>query len=321
MQGLAAFKRSIADTVSICPELEVLSQKLTTISSELDEASILLNHLEQQDEDPSERLEYCRSRISKILSLSRKYSREPEGLLLYYEKISEEVSQLELGFFDENALRKKLAEKEAELLPLEKKLTTARKKIAKRLVSKVEKELDSLKMKRACFVVSIESGKSSRFGADTVEFLLSANPGESPKPLSKIASGGELSRILLVLKSLAGGERDPMMLVFDEVDSGVGGEVAELVAEKLKKVSCSNQQVLVVTHAPQVAAYADNHLLLEKDVEGEATSVSVKQLSESERVGEIARMLAGKKVSKEFEASARELVCNANLSNISAVKH
>lgn len=190
-------------------------------------------------------------------------------------------------------------------------LTKARKAGAEKLAKKVETELAALAFASAVFRIGVEEAAWSEYGADRVEFLISANAGEEPKPLDKVASGGELSRIALALKTSLGtvakANSVPRTLVFDEIDTGIGGGVAEAVGRRLKKLAASSQ-VLCVTHLAQVASFADHHYSVEKrEVKGR-TVAEIEELTGAERTREIGRMLSGQKVTPEALKHAEQLI-------------
>ncbi len=210
-------------------------------------------------------------------------------------------------------LEQELAQASAEYAKCAAALTKARKAGAEKLAKKVETELDSLALENAVFRVEVREASWSEDGADRVEFLISANAGEEPRALDKVASGGELSRIALALKTSlgrAGGARAngvPRTLVFDEIDSGIGGGVAEAVGRRLKKLSAANQ-VLCVTHLAQVAGFADHHYSVEKrEVKGR-TIAEIEELTGEARTREIGRMLSGQKVTAEALKHAEQLI-------------
>ncbi len=193
-------------------------------------------------------------------------------------------------------------------------MSAARRKAAGRMKVAMEKELHDLAMKNAVFDVVFDLFPEPRAtGPERVEFLFSPNPGEAPKPLARIASGGELSRLMLALKQIHP-ESDVPTLVFDEVDSGIGGATSALVGKKLRKVG-QTQQALCITHLPQVAAFADSHFRVEKRVAGGRTSTAVALLGEEERVAEMARMLGGVKVTETTLEHAREMIEEARITD------
>ncbi len=260
--------------------------------------------------DP-ETLETMRQRFTEIVRLERKYGKDVNELATYLELISSELELLESGEQNAETLRRKEDAALEKLTLAQTKLTKNRQKISKALSTAVDTELKNLDMKKARFKVELSKGNPSPEGIDSVEFLLAANPGEPFRPLQKVASGGELSRVVLILKTLLNSKSSAVLQVFDEVDSGVGGAVAYTIGEKLKVVS-SKSQVILVTHSPQVAAFADKHHYVSKKTESGRTSAFAKDLIEVERVGEVARMLAGKNVSGNFIDSAKELIESSN---------
>jgi DNA repair protein RecN (Recombination protein N) len=274
---------------------------------QINEVSLSLsNYVSSLEADP-QLLEQLRERISEIARLERKYLKSEEELVVYFQRIKEELSQYQSGELDLDKLKQKEQLALTELRTCEAELTKQRKKVATKLEKQIEAELAGLNMNKAKFNVLVEPAKSSKFGADRVCFMIAANPGEPFKELGKVASGGELSRVLLILKTLLNEKHAPGLQVYDEVDAGIGGAVAQVVGEKLKKVS-ELGQVLIVTHSPQIAAFADHHYVVSKTSSEKMTNTNVRELSSNERVKEIARMLAGKEVSKKFEESAKELL-------------
>ncbi len=195
------------------------------------------------------------------------------------------------------------------------KLSERRKNLAAEIEKKVEKELKRLKMEKARFEINfaeMEKDEKGLYrvtpkGIDDIEFLISPNPGEELKALAKIASGGELSRVMLAIKSILAEADSVPVLIFDEIDSGIGGVVAEVVGEKLKEVA-KKRQVLCITHLPQIAGFADTHFKVSKRVIDRKTAVKVDQLDKKSRVEEIAKMLGGEKVTEISRRHAREML-------------
>jgi DNA repair protein RecN (Recombination protein N) len=191
-----------------------------------------------------------------------------------------------------------------------KSLSAERKKAAKEFETRVGEHCASVALDKAQFGVNFNERQEESFaadGIDEIEFYFSANPGESPKPLAKVASGGEASRLMLILKTASGLSSEGKAVVFDEVDAGIGGRVAEAVGLKLKDLS-TTQQILCVTHHPQVASLADRHYLVEKTDDGRRTTVAVRELVETERLEEVARMLAGEKITDAARENARSML-------------
>jgi DNA repair protein RecN (Recombination protein N) len=197
---------------------------------------------------------------------------------------------------------------------LAQQLSQKRTDAAKRMTTSVEAELAALKMEQAIFQVMVSSDESPEgigpAGCDRVEFLLSSNPGEPPRPLGRVASGGELSRIMLALKTVLAEMDQVPVLVFDEIDTGVGGAVAAAMGTKLRKLG-SFHQVFCITHLPQVASQAEHHVLVEKGLDGQRTSTSVRMLKGVGREEEIARMLGGSTITKKVRETAAELIAGA----------
>lgn len=268
--------------------------------------------------DPAEadpaRLEEIEARLFLIHQLKKKHGGSLSEVLTKAQTLRDELKNL-------TNLEDVLTDRRKELKVLGDKVFTKaaelsewRKKQARALSKAVEKELADLSMLGVKFHVHVSHPEKPAVadcgadGFDKVRFDLSANAGEDPKPLSQIASGGELSRIFLAIKKIVGGKNDPMTLIFDEIDSGIGGGVAEVVGKKLKEMS-GRDQVLVVTHLPQVASQADEHYVIEKGKTGERTRTRVKTLeSAGERETEIARMLGGVSISDKARAHAREML-------------
>ena len=258
------------------------------------------------------RLDEIETRLAEISRLKRKYGGSIETILAHYDESSSRLKNIESAELRESELLKELKKATDEYRQVAGVLHHARVKAAKSFEKTVMAGLADVALEKARFEVRIaadaddESTYTSK-GYDDLEFHFSANVGESVKPLAKVASGGEASRLMLVLKTSAQMKDTEKAVVFDEIDTGVGGRVAEAVGLKLKELA-KTQQVLCVTHQPQVAALADAHFTVNKTMDGKKTSVSVKRLSQKERVEEVARMLAGEKITDTARKHARELV-------------
>ena len=320
-EKLRALSLQLESAAAIDPALDEVVALVDAAAVQLSEAQLTLGHYGAKLEADPLRLEQLRDRLALVARLERKYARPGDEIIAYLETISAELAEYEGGALDEGVLRKRLSEARATLDTSEQALTAARKAAAVRLSKEVEREFPPLNMQRATFEVAVNPAPSSTAGADGVEFLLAANPGEPARALGKVASGGELSRVLLILKTVLNEQRAPGTQVFDEVDSGIGGAVAQIVGEKLLAVS-RRSQVILITHAPQIASLADQHFLVEKRAIGDRTTSSIRVLNEHERVAQIAGMLAGKSISANFEQSAKELLATRSslLSKASAVK-
>ncbi len=266
-----------------------------------------------------ERLEEIENRLAEISRLKRKYGGSIEAVLTNFKEAKERLETIETAEFKEKELRQQLAKAQAEFIEMARDLHTKREKAAKKFEKEIETNLKTVALEKAKFAVNFEtpsdkdlkSTDGDKFftskGFDRIEFYFSANPGQTPKPLAKVASGGEASRLMLILKTVAGINYPEKSVVFDEVDAGIGGRVAEAVGLKLKELS-KTQQVLCVTHQPQVASLADQHFLVEKEIAGKNTKIGLRKLDEDQQIEEIARMLAGEKITDAARQNARAML-------------
>ncbi|MCK5709455.1 MAG: DNA repair protein RecN [Deltaproteobacteria bacterium] len=255
----------------------------------------------------SGRLEIVEDRIHLIGDLKRKYGESVAQIILKRDEIQKELSNIE--HFDErvNSLTNESQKMMGELLVLAEKISKSRKRASKKLTAILEKELKEVGIKGGQFHIEFTDKDVSSNGIDDISFLFSANPGERPKPLTKVASGGELSRIMLVLKEVIARVEGGSVIIFDEADSGVGGAVAEAVGQKIRKLSQS-YQVICITHLPQVAKFADSHLSVLKTHDDNKTQVTIKSLEGEERVIEIARMIGGFNITQKTIDAAQEML-------------
>lgn len=259
----------------------------------LEDGSISLRgHKEKYDLDPN-RLENIEERLETIKKLEKKYGENIGSVLGYRDEAEKELASLGQADEKAGAVENQLKEKEEKLLKAATQLSEKRKKTADEISRAVEKILKELAFEKAGFRAETKPAPLSSSGIDNVEFLFSANPGEALKPLSRVASGGELSRIMLALKNILADVDKIPVLIFDEVDAGIGGRTAESVSVKLKKLAKAHQ-VICITHLPQIASAADFHIMTEKFQKKDNTFIKIKALSEDERKAEIARMLSGK---------------------------
>lgn len=257
-----------------------------------------------------ERLNEINTRLDLINDLERKYGDTVPDILAYYNKIHHELADME-GTVDSNdELEEQLATVVKQLEELGNQLSEQRKKVAKDLEKRVHHELSALYMEKAVFKVHFAKVPVHSFtstGVDNVEFYIQTNPGERMGPLAKIASGGELSRVMLALKTIFTEQADVTSIIFDEVDTGVSGRVAQAIADKIKVIA-DHSQVLCITHLPQVAAVAQHQFLIQKQVHDQRTTTTVTKLNHQERVDELSRMLAGEKITKFTREHANELL-------------
>ena len=317
--ALYAGEDAVADKIT---EARALVQKLARFDPSLEEAARLLedayhavaeagrragDYASSVDHDPH-RLEEVRARLDRIFRLKRKYGPALEDVLATADRVRAELRALDDADHDLGEMRRALEDAKAKLGTGAEELSGVRRGAAGKLAEAVAEILPELGLAGATFDVRVRALDAvGPHGAETVDFLVAPNKGFESMPLTRIASGGELSRVMLALKSiLAEVDRVPV-LVFDEIDAGIGGVVATAVARKLAEVA-TRHQVFVVTHLPQIASRADAHLLVEKDQEGRAASVRVRALEGDARVEEVARMLGGDPESATSRKHARELL-------------
>ncbi|MDY3845259.1 MAG: DNA repair protein RecN [Ruminococcus sp.] len=287
-----------------------LYERLSAAEIEISDIADELTAITDKIELDGQRVEYLRQRISKINHLKRKYMCDCSQLIDMYNNALEETGSLESSS-DEI---KKLNEEKEELLKVvterAKTLSKFREETARKFVSRVTEELTFLNMTNVILDVKHEKGKLTVNGMDTMEFLISANKGEEPKPISRIASGGELSRIMLALKSVIADKDSIPTMIFDEIDTGVSGKAAQKIGIKLKSIG-KVRQVICVTHLSQIAVMADNHLMIEKKTDNERTETSVYQLDFKGRTAEIARIMGGENPSQLMLKTAEEELIKA----------
>ena len=258
-------------------------------------ARALSRYTAAEDLDPA-RLEHLAARLAELDRLKRKYGDSLEAVLEYHARASEELASLggvEKRLVD---LPQQIATARASYLAAAKELSGRRKRAAERLEKALLQELGSLAMQETKVQITVdpeEAGDGGPDGLDRIEFLISPNTGEELRPLSRVASGGELSRLMLAVRNITGAGGDERILIFDEVDSGIGGHTADAVGERLAALG-KRQQVLCVTHLPQIASVADRHFVVSKGTSGGRTRASVIRLEGPRRVEELARMLGGK---------------------------
>lgn len=308
---------SVAELATIDHSLQELAGSLENAYLQLEDAAITLRDYASRIESDPAALQQTDDRLDLINRLKKKYAPTVAEILAYQAGINRELEQLqdrEQSRHDLEAERERL---EGELLQRGAALSAARLEAAGRLEKALEREAHQLAMKGAVIQASLEPLAEARpSGYERVEFLFSPNPGEPPRPLARIASGGELSRLMLAIKQVLP-EGDVPTLVFDEVDTGIGGATSELVGKKLQNVA-ARQQVLCITHLPQVAVCADQQLRVEKLIEGGRTATRIIELDQSGRTAEIARMLAGATVTESALTHAAEMLAAAQASPAAA---
>ena len=313
----AAASTLIARAVSALDELRDVDSKLGEFSDSLNSAlaevqetvSGLRNYLGSIDADPA-RLQEVETRIGNLLDFARKHHIEPDALPEKHQQLKEELDNLEHAETRLEGLQEDIANKLAQYNKLAKKLSASRKKQTTVLSERVTEHMQELGMPGGCFNIELEprdTNNPSPLGLERVVFTVSANPGQPPKALNKVASGGELSRISLAIQVVLANDVHIPTLIFDEVDVGIGGGVAEIVGARLRALAKS-RQVLCVTHLPQVAAQAHNHLQVSKTRGTDSTGTNIQTLDESARGQEIARMLGGVEITKQTLAHAEEMI-------------
>jgi len=290
-----------------------LSQPLKALEStliQLEEIALVLRDYSRRVEINPMRLDELENRLEEIDRLKRKYGSSVEKVFSFKARLDEALKSFTCDEERLSRLEDRLEPLRQIVKDLGERLSEERKRVALELRKSVERELNSLGMKKIIFEIHIDPLPLSSKGVDRVEFLISPNIGEEVKPLAKIASGGELSRMMLAMKKILAKVGGRQVLIFDEVDSGIGGAMAEVVGKKLKELS-RHHQVICVTHLPQIACFADQHHSVRKEVKSGRTITLVDRLDKESIVDEIARMLGGVKVTEKTRAHAKEMIGNA----------
>ncbi|MFA9407540.1 MAG: DNA repair protein RecN [Candidatus Dadabacteria bacterium] len=304
---LQKLSNDFKEIAKIDPKLNEVAESIEKGMLQLEEAAFSIRDYTTELSSDSQTLEVIEDRIHLINSLKRKYGDTIEQIIQKRDEIEQEVSNIE-NFDERVRLLSEESEKVmGELLQLARTLSKTRKQSSKKLSEMLEQELKEVGIKGGKFHIQFNDKVISSSGIDAVSFLFSANPGEDPKPLNKVASGGELSRIMLVLKEVIARVEGGSVIIFDEADSGVGGAIAEAVGQKIRNLSRS-YQVICITHLPQVAKFADSHLSVSKTHNDNKTQVTIKNLDENERVVELARMIGGFNITQKTLDTAQEML-------------
>lgn len=313
VDGVSLALTEVQGIAHLDPAYEKISETIQSAYYLLQDAAADISRQADNLELDEGRLEEVLSRLETIRQLKRKYGESIPVILAYYDSISKEISESAYTEGQLEQLEAELAQKADEVWQLAEELHVKRREAAHRLEKEIVQELKELYMEHAQFDVRFanNSKQLTANGFDVVEFYLTTNPGEGLKPLVRVASGGELSRILLALKSIFSRKQGITSIVFDEVDTGVSGRVAQAIAEKIAKIA-AHSQVLCITHLPQVAAVADNQYFIEKSIQDGRTETHVRKLAQQERVTEIARMLSGAEITDLTVEHARELLSQAH---------
>ena len=299
LSGLRVSLNSSVESAEIDPALKTISERLSEAFYEIEDISETYRDYLLKDNYSPERLSECEERLAVIHKLKKKYAPTVSDILLFRDESAEKLEKYENYEEDRDELRDKILSLEKEVLKNAESVSAARKNSALVLGGKIEEILKKLGMKDAVFKILVEAKKNSEgkpvcgpYGMDEVSFLISPNKGENLKPVENVASGGEISRIMLAVKSVLSEKDDVNSMLFDEIDTGIGGEIAVSLGAHLLLLS-EKKQIICITHLASIAANADNHLKAEKKVIGERTLSSVRKIDSDERVTEIARMLSG----------------------------
>lgn len=288
-------------------DLKEVEENLEDIRFRISDIAKDLDRYVNSSEIDEERLQFLKERIDLVNNLKLKYGNNVKAINSFYEEISERLKFLQNFEDNLNKLLKKIEEKEAEALVLAEKISQNRKKTSEILEKKVEEEINKLNIKDAKFKIEIKEKDLSFDGIDKIEFLIAPNLGQDLMPMAKVASGGEMSRIMLGFKSIIAEKDNIPTLVFDEIDTGISGKTAQIVGNKIKEVS-KDRQVIVISHLPQIVALADTHFAIKKDVVNNSTISTIDKLNYDERVNEVARLIGGLNVSEIAIETAKEMI-------------
>ncbi|MGC4098739.1 MAG: DNA repair protein RecN [Nitrospira sp.] len=305
LEELAQIDREMEDTVRIASESKVLLKEV---------ADSLRGYAERLDADP-QRLSVIEDRLAVIQKMKKKYGGTIEAVLDTQSRVAQELERLQQSESKLDRYDRLIQEQQQNVSVLARTLSEKRTEAAKRLTKLVHKEISALRMGSVQFLVQVmPSGTDEMYGpdgGDRVEFLMTANAGEPLRPISRVASGGELSRVMLALKSVLADVDHVPVLIFDEIDTGVGGAVAATIGKRLRELG-RYHQVLCITHLPQVASQAQHHFSVEKSEVKGRTVTTVRPLTGASREGEIARMLGGERITQKTRSAAAELIAGAH---------
>ncbi len=320
ISDIARLERGLGRAAGLDRRIEPARRALVSVRTELEEAALQLRDLQNRIPMDPHRLEEVEERVQLLNRLKRRYGPTLEDILQTGKRVAQQMDDLEEKRLERKAIENHMAGVEKELLDRALALSRRRRAASKTLKQAVERELSLLAMQGTRFEVQFDGGEETpgsypkeildrmgRDGFDRVEFLLAPNVGEEIRPLARIASGGELSRIMLAMKTILAGKASVETVVFDEVDSGIGGSAAEIVGEKLHHLA-RYHQILCITHLPQIASKGEAHFRVWKGVQDQRTEASISQLDPEDRVREIARLLGGKRLSEKALAHAREMI-------------
>lgn len=307
--GAVSLVRNAQKFVDTCKngELSSVSDRIADLLLNLEDISAQIRQFIYSSEYSETQTDKLRERLDTLHRLMLKYGDSEQKMLDFLADAKEQLNGIILSDKRIEELSSELDKSTERLISLGNALTATREKAAKSFSRQVCEILCGLDMPNVIFTVNVNRDRYTRHGCDAVEFLISTNAGETAKPLYKVASGGELSRIMLAIKSVLAEKDDVDTLIFDEIDTGISGRAADKVGLQLQKVS-DNRQVICVTHLAQIAAYAENHLLIEKSVENNRTYTNVNSLNHEKRIIEIARIMSGSEITENLYNSAKELL-------------
>ena len=309
----------LAELANLDAQLKDLSTGLRDATIQLEEVAFdLSRYLDRLDLDPSELAE-VQERLNTLNRILNKYGQTADATLAYRAEIGQKIHDLERATDDLAGLQKQIEPLKKQLQSIGQSLSAARQAAARKLCPLIIKQLAELGMEKATFTVAFSSPPpadgidfpATPSGLDQIEFTTQTNPGQLALPLRKIASGGELSRIMLALKGILAQTDRTSVLVFDEIDANVGGRLGSIIGTKLRDLA-NHHQVLCITHLPQIAAYADRHLTVRKTVAGESTETAVRTVAGDDRIEELAEMIGGQHVTQTTRAQAKELLDSAS---------
>jgi len=307
IENLAAVKKLFDDLCEYDPKLSQNSKELETVISSIDEIYRQISSYREQIEFSETRLDYVQGRLETITKIKKKYGKSLDEVYDYLLTVKKELSMIETRDEEISRLKNQITDIEKKLMKQADELSARRQRAAESLRKKILNILSQLGMKKADFEISINHKELGENGKDDIEFYISTNPGEELKPLRKVASGGETSRIILGLKTILSEVDKIPTIIFDEVDTGIGGGIAEAVGDLLAKIS-RRHQIICITHLPQISIFADSHILVEKEIKGKETFTKVTKLDKEKRKQEVARMLGGREITEKTIEHAAEFL-------------
>jgi DNA repair protein RecN (Recombination protein N) len=325
---LNTIKLNLEDMARIEPEFETYLQEVTTARISIQEAVSFAERYRDRIEFNPQRLETLRRRQSELNRLQKKYQRSVSGMISYYNEIKRELSIAENFDLEIERIEKKIVEQAEILKEKAERLHRQREEVGRQLSKEIVAALKNLGIEHGRFSVEVnwmssENGwieidgspvECTGNGCDEVRFYISTNKGEEPKPLAKIASGGEVSRVMLSLKSILAKEQHLPVMIFDEIDTGISGNISEKVGREMRKLS-EHCQIVAITHQPQIASQAHKHYRVEKVEEGSRTITRIQPLSDQDHIREVASLMSGEEITDSAMTSARELVERVGMRN------